>query len=188
MSPFRERLLKNLHQYNPWDEQEQASKNAVIQFISQYEDCFERTLTVGHITGSAWVVDPSGERVLLLHHKKLNIWVQPGGHCDGNGDVLAVAIKEAQEESGIQHIEPINDEIFDIDVHAIHATIKEPQHYHYDIRFLLRVTSNERPVKNDESHDIAWFAVDGKEFPTSMRSITRMLEKWHAVKQKYYSA
>lgn len=178
-------LLNKLEQYQPSDSQEQKNKDAIIQFVSQYENCFSRELTVGHITGSAWVVDSSGDHVLLLHHKKLGIWVQPGGHCDGNGNVLAVAIKEAQEESGIENIEPISQDIFDLDVHYIPGNSKEAEHYHYDIRFLLRVMNNKQPIKNDESHDVQWFSVHEKElFPTSMRSVTRMLDKWIALKNK----
>jgi 8-oxo-dGTP pyrophosphatase MutT (NUDIX family) len=113
-----------------------------------------------------------------MHHTKLGIWVQPGGHCDGDSDVLSVAIKEAREESGIHNIEPISTEIFDIDVHFIPENTREKAHYHYDIRFLLQVKSNEEIMKNEESQAIQWFSKNKDLLPSDSRSITRMFDKW----------
>ena len=113
-----------------------------------------------------------------MHHAKLNLWVQPGGHCDGESDVLAVAIKEAQEESGIQAIVPVSKDIFDVDVHFIPARKHEKEHYHYDIRFLLQVNSDEEIVQNHESHDMRWFGPDRVTLPTQEPSVVRMFDKW----------
>src|SRR5579871_4499535 len=139
----RKQLISLLENYVPTI-QEASYQKKILFFINQYPDCFERSLKVGHITASAWLLNKDNSKALLMHHKKLGIWVQPGGHCDGNPDVLSVALKEAQEESGIQAIEPLSLSIFDIDIHAIPAIKTEPAHYHYDIRFLLHTTSNEQ--------------------------------------------
>jgi 8-oxo-dGTP pyrophosphatase MutT (NUDIX family) len=120
-----------------------------------------------------------------MHHAKLDKWMQLGGHCDGDSDVLRVAIKETQEESGINNIIALSDEIFDIDIHLIPDTPREPAHLHFDVRFLLQVhpDSYETIIQNEESKALAWFGRNDK-FPTNSRSVVRMFEKWVAgVKQ-----
>ena len=167
-------LLAN---YHPIDVAEQEYKKTIIEFLNQYPNAFERSLEVGHITASAWV-NKDNTKALLMHHKKLNIWVQLGGHCDGDTNPLAVAIKEAQEESGICNIKPVHSAIFDIDVHAIPENKKEKAHYHYDIRFLLQVMSDEDFIANEESNALAWVNKDKEKLPTNERSVTRMFDKW----------
>ena len=117
-------------------------------------------------------------KALLMHHNKLDIWVQVGGHCDGNPNVLEVAIKEAQEESGINGIEPVSEEIFDIDIHLIPGNTREKEHYHYDVRFLLQVTSDEQIVQNRESKELRWIGKKLTSLPTQNPSIIRMFNKW----------
>ena len=173
----RNNLLQALNNYKPSPE-EQLFKNNMIDFIEQYENCFERTLAIGHITASAWIINKENTKALLMHHAKLDKWFQLGGHCDGNPNVLEVAIKEAQEESGIQNIMPVNTEIFDIDIHLIPANAKEQAHYHYDVRFLLRVMSDEKIVQNNESKELRWIGKNPKELPTQGISVVRMFNKW----------
>jgi 8-oxo-dGTP pyrophosphatase MutT (NUDIX family) len=103
--------------------------------------------------------DRSGTRVLLTHHRRLNKWVQLGGHTDGDPDVHTAALREAKEESGIEGVKPPFGNIFDIDVHRIPARGDEPAHYHYDIRFIAAVTGPEGYTVGDESHDLAWVEV-----------------------------
>ena len=172
----RNALLHLLNAYNP-SEQEIQFKREVIEFINNNPNCFERSLEIGHITGSAWLINKKGTHALLMHHAKLDRWVQLGGHCDGNADVLAVAIKEAQEESGIMNIMPMSSAIFDIDIHLIPENPKENAHYHYDVRFLLKVASDEEIVKNSESKELRWIA-KGDQLPTSSPSVVRMHKKW----------
>ncbi|HEV2917274.1 MAG TPA: NUDIX hydrolase [Candidatus Babeliales bacterium] len=174
---IRKSLIDLLHRYIPSVE-EVAYKDQIVSFIQQYPECFERSLPVGHITASAWLLNNDKSKVLLMHHAKLNQWVQLGGHCDGNPDVLAVAIKEAQEESGIKQIVPVMHQIFDIDIHAIPANKYEAAHFHYDVRFLLQVTSNEDIQKNEESHALRWIGKNSTELPTNAQSVVRMFNKW----------
>jgi 8-oxo-dGTP pyrophosphatase MutT (NUDIX family) len=183
----RTHLRTLLHAYHPVDTQEIAYKERMLTFIDAYPDCFERTLQVGHITASAWLVNHDNSQALLMHHTKLDRWLQLGGHCDGDSDVLAVAIKEAQEESGIQHIVPVMTEIFDIDIHTIPARGQEPEHDHYDVRFLLRVVGNQEVVRNSESKELRWIEKKRESLPgissgndgqADARSVNRMFEKW----------
>ena len=174
----RNQLLELLNNYFPLDQEECIAKKRMLAFIKQYPNCFERSLEVGHITASAWLLNKDESKVLLMHHAKLQLWVQLGGHCDGESDVLAVAIKEAQEESGILNIVPVSSEIFDIDIHLIPENKKEKAHYHYDVRFLVRVDSDQDFVKNNESLELKWFDKDRSQLPTQNRSVVRMFEKW----------
>jgi 8-oxo-dGTP pyrophosphatase MutT (NUDIX family) len=174
----RSNLLNLLQKYSPSASEEIASQERMISFINQHEECFERSLEIGHITASAWLLNKDKTKALLMHHAKLNMWVQVGGHCDGNPDVLAVAIKEAQEESGITCIVPVQNSIFDIDIHLIPANKKEKEHYHYDVRFLLQVTSDEQLIKNAESKELRWISKKTDELPTSSPSVVRMFTKW----------
>jgi 8-oxo-dGTP pyrophosphatase MutT (NUDIX family) len=174
----RNNLISLLKKYNPSDSHEQEFKTSMLAFIKQHPNCFERTLEIGHITASAWLLNKDKTKALLMHHAKLDSWFQLGGHCDGDPDVLRVAIKEAQEESGIAHIVPLSKEIFDIDIHLIPANKREKEHYHYDVRFLLQVTSDEQVIQNPESKELKWFSKDITALPTESRSIIRMFNKW----------
>ncbi len=170
-------LVYLLNNYHPSNE-ERAFKERMLTFIQAHADCFERTLAEGHITASSWLLNKDGSKALLMHHAKLNQWFQLGGHCDGNPDVLAVAIKEAQEESGINDIVPVSTEIFDIDIHLIPARKQEAAHFHYDVRFLLQVASDEVIVPNHESHDLRWVGKNQDDIPPVGVSVTRMFHKW----------
>lgn len=177
----RNTLIEMLENYKPEALEEITFKEIMISFIEEHQNCFERSLEIGHITASAWLLNQDGSRALLMHHRKLNRWFQLGGHCDGNTDVLAVAIKEAQEESGIIKISPVSKDIFDIDIHLIPESKKEKEHYHYDVRFLLQVMSDEEIVQNRESKELRWVGKDVKELPTNIPSVLRMFNKWACV-------
>ncbi len=171
--------LKSLLQnYHPVDSEERVFKKQTLQFIEAYDSCFERSLKVGHITASSWLLNRDGTHALLLHHSKLDRWFQLGGHCDGDPDTLAVAIKEASEESGIFGIKAVSSEIFDIDIHLIPENSKDKAHFHYDVRFLLQVNTDEEVSQNSESKQLKWVSKDIKDLPTDTASILRMHKKW----------
>lgn len=174
----REMLLGLLANYNPSTTDEQLFKQKMISFVREHSNCFERTLEAGHITASCWLINKDGSQALLMHHAKLNRWLQLGGHCDGDSDVLNVALKEAQEESGISNIVPVDGHIFDIDIHLIPENSKEKAHYHYDVRFLLQVAGDQDFVKNSESRDLQWISKDRAVLTTDNPSIVRMFHKW----------
>ncbi|MFM7487188.1 MAG: NUDIX hydrolase, partial [Cytophagales bacterium] len=105
-----------------------------------------------------------------------NKWVQPGGHADGVEDVFSVALREAQEETGITHFFA-DQEIYDIDIHLIPARKEFPAHYHYDVRYLLVAKDGQSVVVSDESHEVRWFDFDQIKNRTNERSVLRMVEK-----------
>ena len=145
-------------------------------FIDAHPDCFHRSCRTGHVTGSAWIVDAGGDRVLLTHHRKLGRWLQPGGHCDGDPDTLAVALREAREESGLE-VRALGESIFDLDVHPIPARGHEPAHHHFDVRFLVRADDDRYRV-SEESSALAWVPAEGVGALTNDESVLRMARKW----------
>lgn len=151
------------------------------EFIVANASCFERSLTIGHVTGSAWLVDPTGAAVLLTHHMKLDIWVQLGGHADGDPDTFAVARREATEESGLLDIAaaaPAAPSIFDLDIHRIPERGSEAAHFHYDVRYAFRATNDTRFRVSSESRALAWVPINNLATLTREPSMLRMAEKW----------
>lgn len=155
------------------------------QFVSDHAECFSRTLTIGHVTGSAWILDQHHEKTLLTHHRKLNKWLQPGGHADGDHMVSRVAMREAREETGLKELIFVSDDIFDIDIHLIPARQDEAQHYHYDCRFLIRCGGDETFCVSDESHDLAWISLAEIRNVTNEESILRMVEKTSQMSREF---
>lgn len=174
---LRQELLAALDRYLLRFPDEETVVRVMMDFVGREAGCFERSTTEGHITGSAWLVDPSGTRTLLTHHRKLGRWLQVGGHADGDGRVQEVARREAIEESGIVDLDAIGMEIFDVDIHTIPARRDEPEHLHYDVRYAFRAR-HDRHVVSAESLDLAWVPIDELHVVTTEPSILRMAEKW----------
>ena len=174
----RKPLLELLRNYRETWPAEIEMADRLIDFVTGNPDCFERSLAIGHVTGSAWLVNAAGTHVLLTHHRKLDMWLQLGGHADGNADIADVARSEALEESGLEGIVPVTPEIFDIDIHRIPARKSEAAHYHHDIRFALQATGGEGYIVSDESHDLAWVEIARLADVTTEPSMLRMAEKW----------
>ncbi|MDD9952565.1 MAG: NUDIX hydrolase [Zetaproteobacteria bacterium] len=173
-------LRSLLNDYFPDCKQQQQLKAKFLAFEASSDQVFKRSHLVGHFCGSAWVVDYHAERVVLMHHKKLQKWLQPGGHCDGDVDVEAVARKEAAEETGLDNLTLVVENIFDLDLHAIPEHKGVPAHLHYDVRFLFRAPEGARLVQNEESHALQWFPLSAT-FPTAEESVLRLQRKALAV-------
>jgi 8-oxo-dGTP pyrophosphatase MutT (NUDIX family) len=148
-----------------------------IRFVEAHEDCLCRTQLSGHLTGSAWIVNAAHTHTLLTHHRKLDKWLQLGGHADGDPDLLAVAMKEAQEESGLTKLRPVRSALFDVDRHWIPERKHEPAHYHYDLRFLIEADPHERLTVTNESKDLAWVELSRVPLLNPEESMARMVRK-----------
>jgi len=137
---------------------------------------------MGHITGSAWITSPDRTQVVLIHHRKLDRWFQPGGHADGNPDVAAVAMQEAHEETGLTQLQFVSlpgepPAIFDVDVHWIPKRANEPAHWHYDIRFLIKANPGEAFIESGETKSVQWVELENIIRFTNEESIWRMVPK-----------
>ncbi|GAA6162630.1 NUDIX hydrolase [Pelagimonas sp. KU-00592-HH] len=139
-------------------------------FVAGEPQAFGRNPATSHVTGSAFVLSPDRQSVLLTHHRKLDRWLQLGGHCDGIADAAFVALKEAYEESGLSRIRVLSDRVFDVDIHEIPARGDDPAHLHYDVRFLTVAEAGEIAV-SDESHDLAWVPIAQLRQYTEARSV-----------------
>jgi len=147
-------------------------------FVRRRPDAARRELPEGHLTGSAWLVSADGQRVLLTHHRKLGMWLQLGGHADGDADLARVALREAEEESGLSDL-VVEPEIFDLDCHSIPARGNDPEHFHYDVRFVVHATGSEQFAVSDESHALAWREVaEVAQDATMDASVRRMARVW----------
>lgn len=158
-----------------------TSPVAFLAFLDSSPRVFERDHGPGHFTGSAWLVSADGERVLLTHHRKLGRWLQLGGHADGDRDLARVALREAQEESGLPRL-VVEPSIFDLDRHWIPPRGDVPGHWHYDVRFVVRAAAgSEQFVVSEESLALAWHPVAALiDEPATDTSLRRMAERWLA--------
>jgi 8-oxo-dGTP pyrophosphatase MutT (NUDIX family) len=173
----RAAVIRSLEKYNTAYAEEKLFVPQFLELLN-HADAFQRHHLPGHITGSSCILDQSRQYVLLVHHGTLNKWLQPGGHADGEEDVLNVALREAQEETGLNHFKLLQEEIFDLDIHPIPARGGFPEHLHYDIRFLFEADRNDQVIVSDESHDVAWIALQELRVLTQDNpSIMRMMKK-----------
>ncbi len=171
-------MLGKLRAHRAADDHEAGMLRRILDFVESREACFERSLLEGHVTGSAWVVDRERRHALLTHHAKLGKWLQMGGHCDGDADVLRVALREVEEESGLAGVTPLLDgAIFDVDAHEIPARGAEPAHVHYDIRFLIEADRAAPLRLSSESHDLRWVPYGEIPLLNTDESVLRMLRK-----------
>lgn len=174
-------------------------------FVESEPNCFARTCMAGHITGSALVISDDFQQVLLLLHRKLNKWLQLGGHSDGQTDTIEVALREAREESGLTDIKGLNwlDKIalpsceqqaisqqlrlipFDIDIHRIPERPGEAEHFHFDMRFLLQAGSEQPLTQNEEAKALRWIALDEADTLTSEPSMLRQFAKAKAIRSLF---
>ncbi|HQO66543.1 MAG TPA: NUDIX hydrolase [Spirochaetales bacterium] len=173
-------LLEALDDYRSARPEERDTCDSFIAFVASRADCLRRSCLEGHVTGSAFVVDPELRMTLLVHHAKLDKWLQPGGHCEPGEIVAETAERETLEETGVA-ASPRSRAIFDIDVHPIPARGSEPAHYHYDVRYLL-VAEPGPTTASDESRAVEWVDLDEAERRNPEPSITRMAAKARALR------
>ena len=178
----RDTLLSQLKQHRSFDDIEADHLARTIAFVERHDNCCDRQLTEGHITASSWIIDESASYALLTHHRKLDRWLQLGGHVEDDSDILEAALREAREESGLSDIHTVVNDIFDVDVHPIPARKSEPAHFHYDVRFLFQADRGDTLTISDESHDLRWFSIAELQAMPADDSIDRMVAKMLARK------
>jgi 8-oxo-dGTP pyrophosphatase MutT (NUDIX family) len=156
-------------------------RSRMLALLDTSMECFDRSCFPAHFTGSALIVNATGGQALLHHHRKLDKWLPFGGHCDGDENVLRVARREAWEESGIEGLVLASPRLFDLDIHTIPARGDEPEHEHFDVRWMLIAPENAQFRRSDESLELRWFT------PFEMESLAltpgnrRLLCKWRGI-------
>jgi 8-oxo-dGTP pyrophosphatase MutT (NUDIX family) len=169
-------LLQLLDRHQPHDEREAGMRDRIFRFVTETPAALDWRNPGGHVTGSAWVLDPSRGSVLLTFHRKLGRWLQLGGHVEDGETVPEAALREAHEESGLAGIELPWTAIFDVDVHEIPGNATRAAHLHYDVRFLC-LGPDEAPRAGLESREVAWVKLDAVAALNPDASMMRMVAK-----------
>lgn len=158
-------MIDQIRQYKPYNEQEEVDKKLILEFIERNPDAYDRSNLIGHLTSSAIVVNESLDKVLFIHHNIYNAWGWVGGHNDGDKDFLHVALKEAQEETGVETIRPYDRDILGLDVIHVENHIKHGKyvsdHVHLNVTYLLVADDTDELIVNHaENSDVKWFDID----------------------------
>ncbi len=174
----RKSLISGLRAYHTSYPEEQGFARRFLTLL-EHPRCYQRDHLPGHITGSAWIVNPDRSKVVLVQHAKLKRWLQPGGHADGDENIYRVALKEADEETGLTGLKWVGDGIFDIDIHEIPARndLSFPAHDHYDVRFLFEAPESQELKISHESTDLKWISLASLQDFNPEPSVLRMRSK-----------
>ena len=161
----RQKLIKAISAYVPYNAQEAADKENILAFLTENEDAFLRSNEMAHMTASAWVVNREKTKVLMVYHKIYDSWSWTGGHADGETDLLAVALREVREETGVKTVFLLSDDIFSLEALTVDGHEKHgqyvPSHLHLNITYLLEADEKETlTVCKDENKAVAWFSLE----------------------------
>lgn len=172
----REALIASLIEYRDTTG-ESALVDRFLDLIQNFTAAAHRTTFPGHLTGSAWVVNAANDAALLLHHRKLGRWLQPGGHADGDFNLRRVAEREVAEETGIAGLQLLRPGIYDLDIHEIPKRGAEPEHLHYDIRFAFTAPATAEISANHESLSVRWIPFAEFDYLPLDNSVRRLLTR-----------
>ena len=161
----RAELTEAIRAFRPENEQEKEKKKGILAFLSANENAFTRDNTIAHMTASAWVVNHDRTKVLMVYHKIYDSWSWTGGHADGEENLLAVALREVTEETGVSSVTPVSDDIFSLEILTVDGHEKHgsyvPSHLHMNVTYLLEADEEEPlTVCEDENKGVAWFGLD----------------------------
>ena len=174
-------LREKIEKYVPYNEQEEKDKNTILKYMDTFEDTLTRNNEFGHFTASAWVVNKERTKVLMIYHNIYKSWAWTGGHADGESDLLSVAVREVKEETGVENVKVLDDDIFSLEIVCVNGHIKRGKyvssHVHLNVTYLLEVDESETlRIKEDENSGVKWVPIDEVEVTSN--------ERW--VKEKVY--
>ena len=158
-------LKEQIEHFEPFNEQERADKEMMLEYINTFTDVLTRENKMCHFTASNWIVNKERTKVLMIYHNIYQSWAWTGGHADGDGNLLHVALKEAQEETGLNHLKVLKQEIYSLEILTVDSHIKRgnfvPSHLHLDCCYLLEADENEQlKVKEDENSGVKWIDIN----------------------------
>lgn len=167
-------IREQIMNYVPYNEQEQRDKEELLRALLM-ENVFLRENKMAHMTASAWVVNRDRDKILMVYHNIYDSWSWLGGHADGERDLLSVAVREVQEESGIQKVKVLKEDIFSLEILTVDGHEKRgqyvPSHLHLNVTYLLEAAEDEGlQIKPDENKGVAWFSVE--------EAVERSTEPW----------
>ena len=160
------KILDDIRAYLPFNEQEEKDKRLMLDFLEKNDDAFLRENRLAHMTASAWVVNPARDRVLLVYHRIYDSWSWTGGHADGETDLLAVALREVREETGVRHVRPVTEEIYSLEVLTVDGHEKRGEyvssHLHLNVTYLLEASEEDSlSICEAENSGVGWYTLDG---------------------------
>lgn len=159
------KLREQIENYVPWNEQEELDKKVILQCMDHYEDVLTRENLLAHFTASCWIVNEARTKVLMIYHNIMESWAWTGGHADGEEELLAVALREAKEETGLQYVVPISRDFYSIEVLPVFPHYKRGEfvnaHVHLNVSYLLEAKEDEIiRIKEDENSAVRWIEID----------------------------
>lgn len=158
-------IYSQIENYRPFNEQERHDKELILKFLRENEDAFERSNATAHMTASAWIINSDATKVLMVYHKIYDSWSWTGGHADGERDMLALAIREVKEETGVEHVMPVTEDIYSLEILTVDGHEKRGEyvssHLHMNVTYLLMVDEHENlHICEEENSGVAWFSLD----------------------------
>ena len=158
-------VVDEINNYAPCNEQEACDKAVILDFLEKNTDAFSRDNLIAPMTASSWIVNRERTKVVMVYHRIYDSWSWTGGHADGERDLLSVALREAREETGLQHVRALVPEIFSLEVLTVDGHEKHgayvPSHLHLTVTYLLEADEDEelRPCE-EENKGVRWFTLD----------------------------
>ena len=158
-------LRKEIESYLPYNCEEEKDKEIMLKYMDTFDDVLTRNNEIGHFTSSCWIVNKEKTKVLMVYHNIYDSWSWTGGHADGDSNLLHVSLKEAKEETGLKNVEPLNENIFSLEITGVDGHIKKGQyvssHMHLNITYLLCADESQTlHIKEDENSGVKWFDLD----------------------------
>ena len=159
------KIIEEIKKYRPCNAQEQRDQALILDFLEKNGDAFLRSNLLAHMTASSWIVNPERTKTLMVYHNLYDSWSWTGGHADGETDLLSVALREAREETGIEHVRPLSPEIFSLEVLTVDGHEKRgeyvPSHLHMNVTYLLEAEESDTlHICKEENSGVAWFSLE----------------------------